>query len=837
MRTLRLNQTYRMQDFQETEGLKIIKNWMAQKDFAPFTFQLETWEKYYRNYSGMVVAPTGFGKTYSVFLAVIVDFLNFPENYKDGLKLIWISPLRALAKDIAKAMREAIDEIGLDWTVGVRNGDTPIAERASQTKKMPDILLVTPESMHLLLAQKNHQRFFKNLKCVAIDEWHELLGSKRGVLTELALSRLLSYQKNVRIWGVTATIGNLDEALEVLIPYSIKKTKVLAKEKKKIEIVAVLPHEVEILPWAGHLGHKLADKVVPIILESKTTLIFTNTRSQAEMWYQILLTQHPDFAGQIAIHHSSIDKDLRIWIEENLSSGYLKAVVSTSSLDLGVDFKPVDTVIQIGSAKGVARFLQRAGRSGHSPFETSKIFFVPTHSLELIEVSALKEAVKQKKIEPRVPMVLTFDVLVQYLITLAVGEGFMKEEVYEQVKKTSAFNQMTDEEWTSILQFITVGGGAFKNYEEFHKVIIEDGIYKVTSRRIAMLHRMNIGVIVSDAMLKVKVLGGGYVGMVEEYFITKMKKEDKFILAGRVLEVAHIKEMTVFVRNAKGKAMVPSYLGGRLPLSSYLGQFLRMKLSESLQAKSSEKELKFLHPLLASQEGISHIPKEDEFLVEIIKTRDGYHLFMYPFEGRLIHEVMSALIAFRISKITPISFSMAMNDYGFELLSSQEIPLNEENLKQILTKDHLIQDVLSSINATEMARRKFRDIAVISGLVIQTYPGQQKSNKSLQSSAGLIFNVLEDYDSQNILLKQAYTEVFNQQIDEARLMEAFKRIEKSKIILKFANSFTPLSFPIKVDSLRQSLSSEDLGERIKRMQAEAMKKGKNIQQIVQKKLK
>ena len=820
-----------MDNFQNTEGLKIIKNWMAQKDFAPFTFQLETWEKFYKNYSGMVVAPTGFGKTYSVFLAVIIDFLNFPEKYGDGLKLLWITPLRALAKDIAKAMKEAIDEIGLDWSVGVRNGDTPISERTSQTKKMPDILLVTPESLHLLLAQKNNQRYFKNLKCIAVDEWHELLGGKRGVLTELALSRLTSYQKKIRIWGITATIGNLDEALEVLLPYKTKKTKVVAKEKKKIDIIAVLPDEVEILPWAGHLGNKLANKVIPIILESKTTLVFTNTRSQAEMWYQILLQQHPDFAGQIAIHHSSIDKDLRIWIEENLSSGYLKAVVSTSSLDLGVDFKPVDTVIQIGSAKGVARFLQRAGRSGHSPFETSKIYFVPTHSLELIEVAALKEAVKQKIIEPRVPMVMTFDVLVQYLITLAVGEGFKAEETFEQIKNTYAFQEITAEEWTSILQFITIGGGAFKNYEEFHKVVIEEGIYKVTSRRIAMLHRMNIGVIVSDAMLKVKVLGGSYVGMIEEYFITRLKKEDKFILAGRVLEVAHIKEMTVYVRNAKGKAMVPSYLGGRLPLSSYLGQFLRMKLSQSLDAKSSEKELKFLHPLLASQEGISHIPKEDEFLVEIIKTRDGYHLFMYPFEGRLIHEVMSALIAFRISKITPISFSMAMNDYGFELLSSQEIPLTEENLKQILSKENLIKDVLSSINATEMARRKFRDIAVISGLVIQTYPRQQKNNKSLQSSAGLIFNVLEDYDFQNILLKQAYTEVFNQQIDEARLVEAFNRIENSKIILKFANSFTPLSFPIKVDSLRQSLSSEDLGERIKRMQAEAMKKGKTVIQM------
>ena len=643
------------------------------------------------------------------------------------------------------------------------------------------------------------------------------------MLTELALSRIFSDQKKIKIWGITATIGNLDEAMDVLIPYSIKKTKVVAKEEKKIEILPVFPDEVEILPWAGHLGAKLADKVVPIILESKTTLIFTNTRSQAEMWYQILLQQHPDFAGQIAIHHSSIDKELRIWIEENLSSGYLKAVVSTSSLDLGVDFKPVDTVIQIGSSKGVARFLQRAGRSGHSPFETSKIYFVPTHSLELIEVAALKEAVKQKVVEPREPMILTFDVLVQFLVTLAVGDGFNEKETFIQIKQTHAFKEITEENWLWLLKFITTGG-SLKSYEEFHKVIIENDLYKVVSRRIAMLHRMNIGAIVSDAMMKVKVVGGSYVGMIEEYFISKLKKEDKFILAGRVLQVSHIKEMTVFVRNTKGKAMVPIYLGGRLPLTSYLSQFLRQKISDSLNAKSTEKELKFLHPLLASQQERSHIPKEDEFLVEMIKTRDGYHLFMYPFEGRLIHEVMAALIAHRISKISPISFSMAMNDYGFELLANQEIPINEENINEILSKENVIRDVMASINATEMARRKFRDIAVISGLVIQTYPGEQKSNKNLQASAGLIFNVLEDYDSENLLLKQAYTEVFNQQIEEFRLMEAFKRIENSKIILKFAQSFTPLSFPIKVDSLRASLSSEDLAVRVRRMQEEAMKK-------------
>ena len=772
----------------------------------------------------MVIAPTGFGKTYSVFLAVITDFLNNPENYKDGLQLLWITPLRALAKDIAKAMTEAIDEIGLDWKVAVRNGDTPQAERVSQTKKMPEILIITPESLQLLLAQKNNHRFFKNLKCVAVDEWHELLGSKRGVLVELALSQIISYQKKLKIWGITATIGNLDEAMEVLIPYPIKKTKVVAKEKKKIDIIPIFPDEVEILPWAGHLGAKLVDKVVPVILQSNTTLVFTNTRSQAEMWYQLLLKEYPDFAGQIAIHHSSIDRELRIWIEENLSSGYLKAVISTSSLDLGVDFKPVDTVIQVGSSKGVARFLQRAGRSGHSPFEISKIYFVPTHSLELIEVSALKEVVKQKIIEPRTPVVMVFDVLIQFLMTLAVGDGFEEKPLFERIRSTFAFSEITPEEWQSILQFITVGGGALKNYEEYHKVIIEDGIYKVKQRRIAMLHRMNIGVIVSDAMLKVKFLGGGYIGMIEEYFITRLKADDRFILAGRVLEISHIKEMTVFVRNSKGKAIIPSYLGGRLPLTSHLSHFLRLKLSDSLQAKSSEKELKFLHPLLVSQEQNSHIPKDDEFLVEMIETRDGHHLFMYPFEGRLIHEVMAALIAFRISKITPISFSMAMNDYGFELLSSQEIPIDEDILKDILSKENLIQDVMSSVNATEMARRKFRDIAVISGMVVQNYPGIQKSNKSLQASSGLIFNVFEDYSPENLLLKQAYAEVFNQQIDEHRLMNAFKRIENSKIILKFANAFTPLSFPIKVDSLRQSLSSEDLDSRIMRLQKESMKK-------------
>ena len=814
-----------MGKFEVSEGYQIIENYLAEKDQQPFQFQLQTWKKYSSGHSGVVVAPTGFGKTYSVFLAVIIDYLNKPDAYKKGLKLLWISPLRSLAKDLARAMKAAVDDIGLDWAVEVRNGDTPQKVRRQQERLMPDILLTTPETMHLLFSQKNNSRWFKTTKCIAVDEWHELLGSKRGVLTELVIARLLNLSPKLKIWGITATIGNLKQAMDVLIPYeSQKKVMITAKEKKKIKIVSVLPDEVEVLPWAGHLGASMSSKIIPIIYENNTTLVFTNTRGQSEMWYQIILDAAPELAGQLAIHHGSIDLKLRHWIEDSISEGNLKAVICTSSLDLGVDFKPVDCIIQIGSAKGVARFLQRAGRSGHSPYETSKIYFVPTHSLELIEVAALKEAVKQNKIEDRIPMVLCYDVLVQFLVTLAVGEGFKSEETYLLLKETYVFSYLTKDEFNWCLNFIIQGGKTLSAYEEFHKVINEDGLYKVKSRRISMLHRMNIGAIVSVAMMRVKFLSGGYVGMIEEYFISKLKPKAKFILAGRVLEMVKIKDMTVYVKSSKvKKAIAPTWAGGRLPLTSHLSHFMRAKLEDALHPGIRERELKFLHPLLSRQDAHSHIPKSDEFLVELIETKEGYHLFMYPFEGRLVHEVIATLMAHRLSKIKPLTFTIAMNDYGFELLSDQSIPLDDNNIEALLSKEHLMEDVVASINASEMASRKFRDIAVIAGLVVQSRPGSRQNNKSLQSSSGLIFRVLEDYEPENLLLRQAYTEVFNQQLEEVRLQAAFQRISESKIVLKRAKSFTPLSFPIKVDSLRNAMSNESLEKRIQRIQKQALR--------------
>ena len=798
---------------------------MEEKGHEPFSFQSQTWERYHNNFSGMVVAPTGFGKTFSVFLGVVIDYLNHPNKYKKGLKLIWISPLRSLAKDLAKAMNDVVEEIGLDWAVEVRNGDTPTKDRRRQERLMPDVLLTTPETLHLLFSQKKNSRWFKNVNCVAVDEWHELLGSKRGVLTEIAIARIRNLSPKLRIWGISATIGNLEEAKDVLIPYEVKTTMIRAKEKKKIKITSLLPDQVEELSWAGHLGKQMSSKIIPIIYENTTTLIFTNTRNQSELWYQIIIDEEPDLIGQIAIHHGSIDKVQRNWIEEAVSQGLLKAVVCTSSLDLGVDFKPVDCVIQIGSAKGIARFMQRAGRSGHSPFEISKMYAVPTHSLQLIEVAAVKEAVKQNEIEARQPYVLTYDILVQFLVTLAVGEGFKPEETYAFIKQIHAFHFLTKEEFDWCIHFITQGGNTLKSYEEFHKVVLDDdGFYRVKSRRIAMNHRMNIGVIVSEVMLFVKFFSGGYIGMVEEYFISKLKKGDAFVLGGKVVEIQQIKDLTVLVkRSKKKKAITPSWLGGRLPLTSGLTHFLRLKLSDALTPNNREKELKFLHPLLKRQEANSHIPRQDEFLIEMIETKEGFHLFAYPFEGRLVHEIMASLIAYRISQIKKLTFTIAMNDYGFELLSDQEIPLTEENMNAIFSKENLIKDVTASINASEMASRKFRDIAVVAGLVIQTQPGKRKTNKSLQSSSGLIFRVLNDYEPSNLLLKQAYNEVFDYELEKVRLQAAFQRISNSKIILKKARNFTPLSFPLKVDSLRGTMSNEDLSKRIERLQKQALK--------------
>ncbi|RYY90363.1 MAG: ligase-associated DNA damage response DEXH box helicase [Chitinophagaceae bacterium] len=822
---------------------------MAAKSFKPFAYQEEAWQHILKGESGLVNAPTGTGKTYSVFLGAVIRFINeHPDDYQgraaNGLQLLWITPLRALAKDIGRAMEEVFSELNIPWRVGIRNGDTSISDRQKQKRNMPEVLIITPESLHLFLAQKGYADVFKHLRLIAVDEWHELIGSKRGVQVELALSRIVGLrignresvigdqrqttndkrQTELSVWGISATIGNLDQSMDVLLApvataFGAKPVIVRTNIQKQIEIDSILPDEIEKYPWAGHLGIRLAEKVLPILAQSRTTLIFINTRGMSEQWYHRLLTIAPELSGAIALHHGSIDMELRTWVEEALHEGKLKAVVCTASLDLGVDFRPVETVIQVGSPKGVARFLQRAGRSGHQPDAVSKIYFLPTHSLELMEAAALKKAVARQQIESREPFVLCYDVLTQYLCTLAVSDGFVPAQVLPEIRSTHCFRELSDDDFAAVLHFITSGGEALQQYDEYKKVEIIDGIYKITGRRIAMRHRMHIGTIVSDAMLKVKFISGGFIGMIEEYFISRLDPGDTFTLAGRQLELVMIKDMTVMVRksNAK-KSLVPSWNGGRLPLSASLGAVLREEFGSSMNNQRSGKEVQALQPLLDLQAQLSHVPRADELLIEQIETSDGFHLFVYPFEGRLVHEAAAALLAYRISKLLPITFSIAMNDYGFELLSDQPIPVDDGNVYDLFSPNNLLADIQSSVNSTEMARRKFRDIAVIGGLIFQGMPGEKKKARHLQSSAGLLFNVFNEYEPNNVLVRQAYQEVFDQQMEEQRLRSMLDRVQRSRIVLTFPKRLTPLCFPIKVDSMRENLTSEKLEDRIRKMQ-------------------
>lgn len=800
-----------------------LKNWFKQKGWEPYTFQTESWQAYFDGKSGLVNAPTGSGKTFALALPILLDSIG-NKQHLPGLKALWITPIRALTNDLKKAIAEAAKELEINCEIGARTGDTSVKERAKQKKKMPDLLITTPESMHILLAQKNASEIFANLQSVVVDEWHELLGSKRGVQTELALCRLRGLNPQLKTWGISATIGNLEEAMEVLLGNSFDMDNIClirATHKKDIEVISILPDDVDELPWAGHLGIKLINKIIPLLFKAKTTLIFTNTRSQTEIWYRTLLEVAPELAGSIAVHHGSLSNTLREWVEENLHAGLLRVVVCTSSLDLGVDFRPVEQIIQIGGPKGVARFLQRAGRSGHQPGAASRIYFVPTHALELMEADALRTAIDLEVMESRQPIIRAFDVLCQFLLTLSVGEGFSSPKMFNEVKSTYCYNSINEEEWQWVLYFITKGGDSLGAYDEFNKVEIIDGVYKMLNKKALMRHRLSIGTIVSDPVLSVKLLKGGYLGTVEEYFISRLKPGDVFWFAGKNLELIQLKDLTVLVRKSTQKSgKVPAWMGGRMPLSSELSSMLRQRLYayQTSPAGSLGKEFDMLAPLLLQQQRLSALPRENELLIEKLDGNDGHHIFVYPFEGRLVHEGIAGLLAYRISKEMSISFSIAMNDYGFELLSDQPIPIEEAIGYNVFGEENLANDLLNSLNAAEMARRKFRDIASIAGLVFQGYPGKNIKSKHLQASSALFFEVFKDNEPNNLLLKQAYEEVLYLQLEEVRLRNALRRINASKIIITQIKSPSPFSFPILVDSLREKVTSETLEDRIKKMQ-------------------
>ncbi|HSH89090.1 MAG TPA: ligase-associated DNA damage response DEXH box helicase [Ramlibacter sp.] len=801
-------------------------SWLAARGWQPFGFQREVWEAISHGRSGMLHATTGSGKTYAVWLGMLDELLRRhpPARGAEPLRAIWLTPMRALASDTTRAIAEPLRNLAPEWTIGQRTGDTPSAERARQDRRFPTVLVTTPESLSLMLTRANAREELQGVEYVVVDEWHELIGSKRGVQVQLALARLWRFNPQLVVWGLSATLGNLQEAMEVLchpglVAATASPLLVRGKIDKNLVIDTLLPADPGKYTWAGHLGAQMQQPVVDEIAKSGTTLVFTNVRSQAEIWYQLLLEAKPEWAGEIALHHGSMDKATREWVEQGLKEGSLRAVVATSSLDLGVDFLPVERVLQIGSAKGVARMMQRAGRSGHAPGRSSRLTLVPTNTMEIIEAAAARRAAYAGRVEQRESPDKPLDVLVQHLVTIALGGGFRAEEMIAEVRTAWAYRELTQDEFDWALAFCERGGQSLTAYPDYHRIAKdEEGVYRVPDRGIAKRHRLGIGTIVSDAAMQVKYMSGANIGTIEEGFIARLRKGDCFFFAGKLLEFVRIREMAAYVKRAtRNKGTVPTWQGSKMALSTEMGDAVLDMMLRAAQGDFFEPELEAARPMLQTQARLSRIPTPETTLVEAFKSREGYHLYIYPFSGRHVHLGLASLLAWRLARDRPNTFSMSVNDYGFELVSADEFDLAPVTSQQVFSTENLLHDVLASLNSTELAQRRFREIARVAGLIFQGYPGQPKSTKQLQASSGLFFEVFRKYDQGNLLLTQAQKEVLSQELEISRLRATLSRLLRKRLDLVELRHPSPMSLPLMVERFREQLTTEQLSTRLDRI--------------------
>jgi len=797
--------------------------WMVSRHWTPFEFQREVWSAIGAGRSGLLHATTGSGKTYAVWLGLIDHLLRFLPPHKPApLTVLWITPMRALAADSASALRAPLTDLAPAWTLGLRTGDTPSAERARQDRRWPTVLVTTPESLSLLLARSRAPDELAGVRAVVVDEWHELIGSKRGVQVQLALSRLRRWQPGLQVWGMSATLGNLDEALRVLCGPNNAQL-VRGRVDKALAIDTLIPSEPGRYSWAGHLGARMQEPVVRELETASTALVFTNTRSQAEIWYQMLLALRPEWAGQVALHHGSLDKAVREWVEQGLKSGQLKAVVTTSSLDLGVDFLPVERVLQIGSAKGVARLLQRAGRSGHAPGRPSRVTLVPTNTLELVEAAAVREAALAGRVESRRSPEQPLDVLVQHLVTVALGGGFKPDELFDEVRSAFAYRELSRESFDWALAFCERGGESLNAYPDYHRIQPDEaGVYRVPDtpqgRATARRHRLGVGTIVSDASLQVKYMNGGRIGSIEEGFIARLRKGDCFVFAGRLLEFIRVHEMTAWVKKAeKTKGAVPSWQGGKMPLSTELADAVLVQMALAADGRFDSPEMQAARPMLDTQARVSRLPRPHELLLEHMQSREGHHLYLYPFAGRHVHLGLASLLAWRLAREQPNTFSLSVNDYGLELLSSEPADLSRLLDRSLFHADDLLAHVMASLNAGELAQRRFREIARVAGLVFSGYPGAPKSLKQLQASSGLFFEVFRKYDPGNLLLGQAEREVLSQELDIDRLRTCLQGMATHSLHSVALERPSPMSLPLMVERLRERLSTEQLSARLDKL--------------------
>jgi ATP-dependent Lhr-like helicase len=808
--------------------------WFAGRGWAPRPHQLELLAKAREGRSVLLIAPTGGGKTLAGFLPTLVELHETTAAPRrlvstgrevarpQGLHTLYISPLKALAVDIARNLEIPVREMGLPVRLETRTGDTPASKRQRQRRYPPDILLTTPEQLALLLASADAPYLFGTLRRVVLDELHSLVTSKRGDLLSLELARLFALAPQITTVGLSATVAEPDDLARFLLPQPpagmARADLVLARAGAQPQ-VAMLDTQ-EHLPWAGHSARHALGEIYDLIKTHKTMLVFVNTRSQAEFLFQELWGANDDNLA-IALHHGSLDVAQRRKVEDAMVAGKLRAVVCTSSLDLGVDWGDVDLVINVGAPKGASRLLQRIGRSNHRLDEPSQAVLVPANRFEVLECRAAMDAVAENAQDTPPLRTGALDVLAQHILGRAVGAPFLSDELYAEVRRAAPYTALARADFDAAVDFVATGGYALKAYERFAKIRQgNDGRWRITHPRVAQRYRMNVGTIVEADLLKVRLVrsrasgafiprSGRLLGEVEEYFIETLSQGDTFVFAGEILKYEALVEDEVYVsRSTATDPKVPAYEGGKFPLSTYLATRVRAILADNRAWRALPDQVR---EWLEIQQWRSLLPAPGDLLVETFPRAAKYYLVCYPFEGRLAHQTLGMLLTRRLERARMRPLGFVANEYALAVWGLGDVALHvargDLSLAQLFDQDMLGDDLEAWLAESALMKRTFRSCAIIAGLIERRFPSEEKSRRQLTISTDLVYDVLRKHQADHILLRAARADAATGLLDIKRLGEMLSRI-KGRIVHKALDHVSPLAVPVMLEIGRETVYGE-----------------------------
>lgn len=771
--------------------------------------------------SSLLIAPTGAGKTLAGFLPSLIDLSQRPKRKPGepfrGVHTLYVSPLKALAVDIHRNLQMPVDEIGLKISLETRSGDTPVHKRQRQKLNPPDILLTTPEQLALLIASKEAGRFFAGLKYCIFDELHSLVTSKRGHLLALGLARLRSLQPEIQTIGLSATVADPQSLCRWLVPQITRNAKA-----RLITVPGGVKPEIAILdsanrvPWSGHSARYAVSDIYRAILAHKTTLLFVNTRSQAELLFQELWRANDDNLP-IALHHGSLDAGQRRRVEKAMEANSLRAVVATSTLDLGIDWGDVDLVIHVGAPKGASRLAQRIGRSNHRMDEPSKAILVPANRFEVLECRAALEASTAGAQDTPALLDGAIDVLAQHVLGTACAGPFHADELYGEITTAQPYSKLDRKTFDRVIEFVATGGYALKTYERYARIRkTSDGRWRISNPRVAQQYRLNVGTIIEAPMLNVRltrqrgkggnVRGGPVLGKIEETFLEALSPGDTFLFAGKVLRFEGIRENECYASSAPGvDAKVPYYAGGKFPLSTYLADTVRKMLAEPGRWQSLPPQVS---GWLKLQQQFSALPARDELLVETFPRAERYYMVMYPFEGRLAHQTLGMLLTRRLERAGARPLGFVATDYALSVWALRDIGRmfrsGEYPLRELLDEDMLGDDLEAWLAESWLLKRTFRNCALIAGLIEKRHPGKEKTGRQMTVSADLIYDVLRSHEPDHILLQATRTDAAAGLLDVRRLAEMLSRIP-DRIVHKDLNEISPLAVPVMLEIGKESV--------------------------------